>query len=98
MGLWTDETYATPAEGALTITVPDSIYVGVVLDAGEQYNSQLRRCWATPTSDPNDALAYAFIKDFCGDEAELYEYESLKDSPQIETHFGQKPYFMIHEL
>ena len=80
MGLWTDETFATPSDGSLTITVPDSIYVGVVLDAADQFHSQLRKCWATPTSDPNDALNYPFIKDFCGDEMELYEYESLQES------------------
>ena len=30
------------------------------------------------SADPQDALAYPFIEDFCGDEAELNEYETLE--------------------
>ena len=49
MGLWTDNTYAVPVEGDVSVTVPDKLHVGVLLpEAAEQYKLQLKRCWATP--------------------------------------------------
>jgi len=79
MGLWTDATYTTPVEGDVSVTVPDKVHIGVLLpDAAEQYKLQLKKCWATPSADANDALNYPFIEDFCGDDKELNEYETLE--------------------
>ena len=48
------------------------------------FATQLKSCWATPDSNPNNPTRYEFISDFCGDES---EGKIFKDSKRLKkTH------------
>lgn len=67
-----------PIEGAYSYEVPEPMHIAATLDtSGTRLKTQLKRCWATPTSSPTDETEYAFIDNFCGDDKELNEYETL---------------------
>ena len=42
------------------------------------FATQLKSCWATPDSNPNNPTRYEFISDFCGDENEGKIFDRLK--------------------
>ena len=42
------------------------------------FATQLKSCWATPDSNPNNPTRYEFISDFCGDENEGKFFYRLK--------------------
>ena len=43
------------------VQVPDPIYAEVSLEDVDNLTIQLEKCWATPSSDPNDSISYIFI-------------------------------------
>lgn len=77
MGLFETDSFETLVTGNYTIQVPEKLHVGVLIDDDTAMVMQLKKCWATPSSDPADGISYPFIEDFCGDEDELNVYESL---------------------
>ena len=49
MGLYKDDSFATPVESTYEITVPDPINIALKMDStNSKMNLQLKRCWATP--------------------------------------------------
>lgn len=77
MGLYTDNTFATVHSGQLLIEVPEPIYVGVELTGTTNFVMSFDNCWATPSSDANDATQYFFIEEQCGDDDEVNTYQTL---------------------
>jgi hypothetical protein len=72
MGVFTDEKFNDIVPEDYTITVPEKIYAGVELRNGEDaLVLKMQRCWATPSSDPEDADGYVFIDDFCSTQSEF---------------------------
>merc|ERR1711939_1273636 len=72
MGVFTDEKFNDIVPEDYTITVPEKIYAGVELRNGEDaLVLKMERCWATPSSDPEDADGYVFIDDFCSTQSEF---------------------------
>ena len=54
------------------------MHIAATLDtSGTRLKTQLKRCWATPSSSPTDETEYSFIDNFCGTDDELNVYETL---------------------
>jgi len=69
MAVYTDGTYATEVTVEYGITVPDFIYFGLsLLDGTANLVLSARKCWATPSQDPDYHTNYVFIHDFCSAE------------------------------
>ena len=56
------------------------------------FATQLKSCWATPDSNPNNPTRYEFISDFCGDESEGKIFNRLKKTHLFcpKFNFGHK--------
>ena len=78
MEIWSDDTFTAYAPVDKQFVVPEMINVGVQLKASDNLVTVLEKCWATHSEDPDDSVSYVFLDDYCGDEAELNVYESLK--------------------
>ena len=66
MGVFTDDTFTELVDSDYSIVVPDVIHAGVQLMDGEDALVLLaEKCWATPSSDPEDATQYVFLDNFC---------------------------------
>jgi hypothetical protein len=66
MGVFTDETFSELVPDDYSIVVPDIIHAGIELMDGEEALVLLaEKCWATPTSDPEDETQYVFLDNFC---------------------------------
>lgn len=66
MGIFTDSTFTEIVPDDYTITVPDMINAGVSLKNGEDALVVMnKKCWGTPTADPDDEDQYVFIDNFC---------------------------------
>jgi hypothetical protein len=67
-----DTSFLLPITGNSVIQVPEPIFIKLSIDAAAaNFNLQLKRCWATPSGNPNDETAYVFIDEYCGDSGEL---------------------------
>ena len=76
--VFTDSTFTTPITGAFSYEVPEPMHIAATLDtSGSRLKTQLKRCWATPSSDPAHATQYEFIVNSCGTDKEVNEWESL---------------------
>ena len=62
-----------------TVPITDMIYIGIEIVGGHAVNLvlQAEKCYATPSMDPNDALQYIFIDNFCGNHEEINLYQTL---------------------
>ena len=79
MQIWSDDTFTAHAAEEKQFVVPEMINVGVQLKAkASNFVTVLEKCWATHSEDPDDPVSYVFLDNYCGDEAELNVYESLK--------------------
>lgn len=67
------------------------IFAAVMLDssAPAEFHIQMKRCWATPSADPEDAVSYAFLSDFCGESEEVHDFESLEVFSNGESQNGR---------
>ena len=66
MGVFTDSTFTEIVPEDYTISVPDVINAGVSLRNGEEALVIMnKKCWATPSTDPEDDEQYVFIENFC---------------------------------
>ncbi|XP_075687673.1 uromodulin-like [Rhinoderma darwinii] len=68
MALYQDSSYVTPYEGsAVVLSSKSLLYVGVFVQGGDssQYVVIMKNCYATPTSNPYDAVKYYIVKDSC---------------------------------
>lgn len=78
LAVYTDDTFSAPVEGTYSYDVPEPMHIAATLDtSGTRLKTQLKRCWATPSSSPTDETEYSFIESFCGTNDELNVYETL---------------------
>merc|ERR1712048_977737 len=67
MSVYTNENFTTKADEDYPVFMPNPIYFAVSLqknDAGDM-KLQATKCWATPTSDPDDVVNFVFVDNSC---------------------------------
>ncbi|KAM3916067.1 pancreatic secretory granule membrane major glycoprotein GP2-like [Leptodactylus fuscus] len=68
MALFHDSSYRFPFAGPqVSLSVNDMLYIGAYIQGGDYFSYVLvmKNCYATPTSNVNDAVKYYIIKDSC---------------------------------
>jgi hypothetical protein len=70
MAIFTDDSYLTVAGDNFAVTVPNNIYVGIVLDEGD-FMVQAQKCWLTPDNNVQNPLQYIIIENGCPAEVNL---------------------------
>ncbi|XP_075035829.1 uncharacterized protein LOC142097675 isoform X2 [Mixophyes fleayi] len=66
MAAFKDQTYLTPYQtGELELSTKDRLYIGVFISKGDtqQFNILMKKCYATPTNNPQDNIKYSIIQD-----------------------------------
>ena len=71
MALYTSSDYSTMANSDFQLKVPAEAYIGIEAVLPADYNVKLEKCWATPTNDPADAVAYTMIDSGCVVDSEV---------------------------
>ena len=90
MGVYVDNSFDESVPADYSVIVPDHIYAGMKLQDGEDALILMaEKCWATPTSDPEDDESYVFIDNYCGTEAEADGvFDMVKNGVDKAVNFG----------
>ena len=80
--VYEDDSYTTVADSDFAVTVPDHIFLGMAILDSDQFLIQAKRCWATPDSNPENAIQYDVIQDGCAN-TEVFLTKDFALTPQL---------------
>ncbi|OCT61621.1 hypothetical protein XELAEV_18047649mg [Xenopus laevis] len=72
MAVYKDVSFTTPYDSDVFLSTHSMLYVGVFIydDYLNEFNLVMKKCYATPTPNPNDAVKYDIIKEGCPNSAD----------------------------
>ena len=103
MALYSSSDYSTLAGSDFKLKVPAEAYIGIEAVLPSDYNVKLEKCWATPTDDPIDVVAYTMIDGGCVVDSEVDYVDvitsGLTDKARFSFHsfiFGDDPQAKVY--